>query len=118
MVLLAVHKSTTLTRAAIPNSAPFLVLILLLILLSKKSIPPLCLIRASVPPITIESIAKSSIPIIPSPAACIKPKKSKEPFIIPIIPAKSAPPPNNANTLTPANAPISTAKYGSTFTIL
>ena len=113
--MFAVHKSTTLTNAAIPNSAPFLFLILLCIKLRTKSIPPLNLISSTIPPTTTDIIQSSNIPAIPSDTAVIIPNKSSEPVIIPIIPANITPPPRSKNTFAPSTAPISTNKYGKTF---
>ena len=109
------HKSTTLTKAAIPNSAPFLFFILLWIKLRTKSIPPLNLISSTIPPTTTDIIQSSNMPDIPSDIALITPNKSSAPVVIPTTPANITPPPRSKNTFTPNMAPISTNKYGKTF---
>ena len=106
--------SAALTKLAIPSSAPRFDFTFDLTKLSNQSIPPLCWIIPTRPPISNAIIAISSIPIIPLEIAFKRPFQPKEPSISPIIPANTVPPINTIITLIPTNARIKTNKYGMT----
>ena len=108
-VLFAVQISTKLTKAAIPNSAPILLLKPLNPLFIIKSIPPLYFIISIVPAIKIDIIISSLIPPIPSAIAPKNPNISKLPVANPIIPAITVPPNKTTITFNPTKAPTITA---------
>ena len=96
IVLFAVHRFASDTRAAMLSSAPLFPLILRVSPLTMKSRPPLDLISSSIPPASMVTMMRSPIPLMPLP---IDSRKLVHPM---------SPPPNPMMALT-ARPMVSTA---------
>ena len=112
IVLFAVQTLAMLTRAAMLISAPLFPLMRLVRVLTRKSIPPLCLIISSIPPDSIVTIIRSPIPAMPFPMLSSQPTQLRHPVLNPITALMAIPRASTAVTLTPETASPMTAIYG------
>ena len=113
-VLFAVHASTKKARSAIPNSAPLLPLILLLIRFRMNWIPPCSFTSDTIHATMIEITVMSYIDVTPFPTTWNISESAICPMLTPTIREITIPLIKTTNTLIPISAPRRTTIYGRT----